>query len=464
MSDGTPKYKAREIEQIFPDLMQSCLAEDQPSAVAVACSGGPDSMAVTAMLNDWARARSIEMTALIVDHGLRENSSDEAVQVRQWLIERGIRAEILDQQRDKSDAVAPTSNIQARARALRFDLLIGWCEAHGVDHLVLGHHLDDQAETFLLRLARGSGVDGLGAMRPRQANTDLYTGHSLVLLRPLLDLSKSDLAGVLKDRNWPSVGDPSNMDPRFNRVRWRQMAPALAELGLDAERLAKTARLMARASDTLERLTDIVCAENLRIDDAGGWAEVTLSAFVELEEEVALRLLSRVLCLVSGQPYRPRLTSLESALETLRSADAVNGLTLHGCQIRLKRDRVQVFRELAAIDPGKPVTSRFVWDGRYRLRVSGQLDGLTIDRLGQSGWQRLRQAFDDGSFACEMFSQIEKIPALAREGAPALWLGDILVAAPSFGFFHPERDSKEDVPLQIEECHFLGASELHRSF
>lgn len=228
-----------------PAEFAQCIASIGPfeSAphIAVACSGGPDSVALTLLTDGWAREIGGRVTALIVDHAMRPESADEAVSVRERLNSAGIEAVVLTR-----EGPALKSDRQAAARQARYALMTEWCLHAGVLHLLLGHHQGDQAETLMLRLGRGSGVDGLAAMAPILENAHLR------LLRPLLGVPRDDLIAFLRSRKMDWIEDPSNQDTAFARVRVRRMMPGLGEEGLTEARLAATARRMARARVALE--------------------------------------------------------------------------------------------------------------------------------------------------------------------------------------------------------------------
>jgi tRNA(Ile)-lysidine synthase len=185
-------------------------------AAAVAVSGGADSLALTLLMRDWAAAHGVALTALTVDHGLRPESTAEARQVGAWLAARGISHQVLAWDGDK-----PTANIQATARQARYDLLTSWCRARGAPVLLLGHHADDQIETFLLRLGRGSGLRGLSAMRAIEKRNDI------MVLRPFLATPKQALLETLRTCGQPWLDDPSNFDMRFRRSHVRALAAQL---------------------------------------------------------------------------------------------------------------------------------------------------------------------------------------------------------------------------------------------
>ncbi|MEL0112085.1 MAG: tRNA lysidine(34) synthetase TilS [Rickettsiales bacterium] len=171
--------------------------------MAVACSGGPDSMVLLALTQDWALRAGGSVTALIVDHGLRDESAAEAEWAADQAVRLGVSSAILS-----LAGARHVSNLQARARAGRYGLLFEWCRAHGHLHLLVGHHRDDQSETVRMRAERGSGEDGLAAMAPVHERA-----HARVL-RPLLDFPKARLQATLQARGLSSVSDPSNQDIR----------------------------------------------------------------------------------------------------------------------------------------------------------------------------------------------------------------------------------------------------------
>ncbi|GFO83211.1 MAG: hypothetical protein A49_28380 [Methyloceanibacter sp.] len=216
MLDG---MNARPLSEIEADALLAPLARHAQAAVAV--SGGPDSLALLALAAAWAHRHERHAPhALTVDHGLRAESRAEAELVALVAARLGLPHAILTWRHGPVDA-----GLQARARAARYDLMAAYCTAHGIPALATAHHLDDQAETFLMRLKRGSGLDGLAAI-PEEGS---WAG--LTLLRPLLDIPKDRLVATAEAAGLPFVADPSNDDARFERGRLRGAMAALAELG-----------------------------------------------------------------------------------------------------------------------------------------------------------------------------------------------------------------------------------------
>jgi tRNA(Ile)-lysidine synthase len=256
---------------------------------AVAVSGGSDSLALMHLLAALARAAKQPLpVVLTVDHGLRKASGDDARQVVRWAKKCGLKAHVLAWRGKK-----PKSGIEALAREARYQLMGAWMLKHGVGVLFVGHTQDDQAETFLLRLARGSGLDGL------------------------------------LGQDW--LDDPMNEDLAFDRVKLRRARAALEKAGLSAARIALAASHLARARESLELLTEAVMERAVRFGGRGVLLDP--EALAAAPRELGLRALASVLMAVSGQAYRPRFDALERLFDALERGGARTSATLHGCHI-----------------------------------------------------------------------------------------------------------------------------------
>jgi len=296
-------------------------------AIAVAVSGGSDSLALMHLLRAFAEQRkSTPPVVLTVDHGLRKSSARDAKQVAAWAKQAGLKAQVL-----KWTGVKPKSGIEAAAREARYRLLGEWMTRQKITTLLVGHTSDDQAETFLLRLARGSGLDGLAAMRAR-APWPVPGFADLVVARPLLMFRRAELRAHLKARGHSWLDDPMNEDIAFDRVKIRKALVALADAGLTVERIASAAAHLARARESLEIVTDAVLARAVRAGDGGVLLDPAVLAAAP--REVGLRALAAVLMAVSGQAYRPRFESLERLFDQIAGGGLGAGATLHGCHIR----------------------------------------------------------------------------------------------------------------------------------
>ncbi|HWY61998.1 MAG TPA: tRNA lysidine(34) synthetase TilS [Rhizomicrobium sp.] len=302
-----------------------------PGAVAV--SGGGDSIALMHLLADWARAaKAAPPLVLCVDHGLRPESAREAKTVARWAKQAGLKSEILTVTGKK-----PKSDIEAWARQARYRLMADALIRHRLASLYLAHHQDDQAETFLLRLARGSGLDGLSAMR-NLSPFPLPDHESLILARPLLDVPREALRSELKIRGRDWLEDPMNAEARFARSRMRALLPVLAEAGLSTVRISQAAAHLARAREALELATAAVLARACRLVD--GVLLLDPEALAAAPREIGLRALAALLKSVSGESYRPRFESLERLFDRIKVG---GGATLHGCHVAPAPRARQVF-------------------------------------------------------------------------------------------------------------------------
>lgn len=351
MPEASPPIDAAE----FAGLMRHLGPFERAPRLAVACSGGPDSLALTVLAARWAAERGGSATALIVDHGLRASSSAEVAATVRRLAARGIAAEVLPWAGPK-----PATGVQAAARAARYERLQGWCRAHGVLHLLTAHHLDDQAETLLMRLARGGEGDGLAAMSALLELADCR------LLRPLLSVRGERLATTLRAAGLEWVDDPSNDDPRYERVRIRR---ALAAAGLDPLGLAASAAGHARARMALEAASARLLADSASLSPAG-FARLDPAAVAAASEEVARHALARLLQAIGGRTYAPAAASLGRLLAGIvRDGGAARG-TLGGCRLAsAPGGDLLVAREARNLPASRPLAAgeRFRWDGRFEV-------------------------------------------------------------------------------------------------
>jgi tRNA(Ile)-lysidine synthase len=305
-------------------------------ALVLAVSGGADSTALMVLAARWRkrRKRGPQLIAITVDHGLRAQAAKEAAAVKRLAGTLGILHRTVKWKGSK-----PSTGIQAKARAARYDLLAKEARRAGATHIVTAHTLDDQAETVMFRLARGSGVTGLAAMARATPHGDL------VLARPLLELPKARLVATLAARRIAFAEDPSNGDPKYTRVRWRALMPQLAVEGLHAPRLAALALRMRRADAALDRMVAAVAARVV-VTEPGRALAIDAALFADLPEEVALRLLGRMTAAVGdeGEVELGKLESLVLALSEALSAGVRFRRTLAGAMITLARDKIVVER------------------------------------------------------------------------------------------------------------------------
>jgi tRNA(Ile)-lysidine synthase len=323
---------------------------------ALAVSGGPDSLALAHLAQEYARQYDLTLSALTVDHHLRPESTDEALQVAEWMRTLGIPHHILTW----TAADRQSGNLQEKARKARYHLLLEWCRAHKVPVLLLGHQQDDQAETFLMRLGRGSGVAGLSGM------PEVRQEQGVWLVRPLLHIPKSQLKETLRQRGQPWLEDPGNHDPRFTRARVRALQPVLEEAGIPPHRIAEAAAHLGRARQALEFYRDRhlhACVE----PQPGSWVETSLRDFQDAPEEIVLQSLAWLLRRLGGQRHPLRFDGVERVRQRLGDPSRWT-LTLGGCVVeKTALGRLRLFREASACPMMPVIGAEWEWDGRFQL-------------------------------------------------------------------------------------------------
>lgn len=399
----------------FAGMMARFAPFERKPHLAVAVSGGSDSLALMLLADAWARARGGKLTALTVDHGLRPEAATEAAQVAAWCAARGTEHVILRR-------VGPTlrSGIQASARVARYALLEAWCREHGVLHLLLGHQCEDQAETVKMRAARGSGLDGLAGM------ACISERGAVRLLRPLLAVSRAQLRRYLAACGQAWIEDPSNRNPAFTRVRVRDALDHAAPGSSDANLAITAARLgRQRALREADEAWHLAAAVALH---PAGFAWVDPDAFAR-GAALGSSALAALLTTVAGGDYPPRSERVERLRQAL--ADGLGeGRTLGGCLVLPRRGKILVCREPAAVAAPVPVLpgADTGWDGRFRLRLDFAAPaGLWLGALGCDSAAVAREAPK---------AAVAAIPPAARATLPALRDAKGVVAVPALGYFN----------------------------
>ena len=318
---------AAEADRLFCDLTDA-------KALVLAVSGGPDSTALMVLAVRWAKSlnRAPALSAITVDHGLRPESKREALDVARLAKKLGIAHRIL-----RWTGKKPKTGLPQAARHARYRLLGEAARKAGALHVLTAHTLDDQAETVLIRLLRGSGLTGLAAM---QKTTPLQNSDGIFLFRPLLDIPKARLIATLQAEKIAFADDPTNRDVRFTRARLRGLMPQLAGEGLDAGRLSLLARRLGRADAALAATT--AAAEDLLTVESGP-AKVAYDRvkYGFTPDEIALRLLGRAVAAVGteGPVELAKLEALKTALDTAKNSGKPFRRSLAGAILTLTGDK-----------------------------------------------------------------------------------------------------------------------------
>jgi tRNA(Ile)-lysidine synthase len=349
-ADSAAALKAAQVRALFADLAHH-------PVLVLAVSGGPDSTALLVLAARWRKAlrRGPKLMAVTIDHGLRPEARREAATVKRLAGSLGVAHRTL-----RWSGAKPSTGIQEAARLARYRLLGDAAHAAGARHVLTAHTLDDQAETVLIRLSRGSGVSGLAAMaRIAPLPGDGRDGISLV--RPLLAVRKRDLVATLRKAGVAFAEDPSNRDPRFTRARLRAAMPSLENEGLNAERLALLARRVRRADAALEAVVDAAMAALSPAAGLGaGPIAFPVARLAQLPDEVSLRLLGRAIarCGDEGPVELGKLETLHAGL----CADVASSLgrarfrrTLAGAVVTRQGDSLLIERAPARRGRNAPI-------------------------------------------------------------------------------------------------------------
>lgn len=395
--------------------MARCAPFERAPSLAVAVSGGVDSMGLLHLAHGWAQARGGSVTALTVNHHLRDEAAAEVAQVAQWCAGLGIFHHTLHWEPPEG-----RNQLQANAREGRYALMSEWCRAQQVLHLLCAHTRDDQCETLFFRLARGSQMEGLAGM---PLVKDL---HGVRLLRPLLGTTKGELKAYLQAIGQAWVEDASNHKPVYSRNHIRLQ---LAE-GVNAQRVSEQASGLTHAFAAIRNalflnnvsfLTDAVCLY------PEGYARIDGEAIRTCGQEEGVRLLGALLPALGGEYHPPRADALQRLWEGLSNGQK---RSLAGFVFSMDRHGLLVTREKAAL-PEMQVLHGNYWEGRWDGRFSvcfdnsGPLTGFSLAPLGKAGVNAaLREV--------KLPSALRVPPAL--KALPALWHLEALVAAPHIGY------------------------------
>ena len=352
--------------------------------IGVGVSGGGDSMALLHLGAEWAENNKRRLKAVTIDHGLRSGSSSECVHVKKISEKLSIEHTTLKW------LAKPSGNLQNSARNARHELLLDWTKKSKLSVVLLGHTLDDNAETIMIKLIRGSGIDGLaGISKNKKIN-------ELAIFRPLINITRDDLRRYLIVKNIQWIDEPSNFDERFERIKVRNLLPKLSDVGLTAKKLVALSSHMNRAKEALNGEVARFAKQYVQ-QKKWGDLEIKFDEFIKIPQEYQFRLLSAALLWVSGKVYRPRFNSLERLLNALTSRSIGRGRSLMGCLIKCDGENIKLSREFSAIaKPILAVNSKFVWEKNWQLVVDFEkLNNTMIGPLGKEG---LKQIENNKSF------------------------------------------------------------------
>ncbi|MFK4813087.1 tRNA lysidine(34) synthetase TilS [Devosia sp. ZW T5_3] len=348
------------------DQLFAAVAGEQ--AIGLAVSGGADSLALLLLAHGWASARDNApiLHVYSVDHGLRPEAAAEVKMVLAAAKELGVAASGL-----KWSATKPVAGLQEAARIARYQLIGNAMAQDGISVLLTAHHRNDQAETVLMRMAHGSGIEGLRGM------SAMAVVEGIIVHRPLLDIDPAALRAIVDAAGFVPAEDPSNSDEHYERVRWRKALPQLTSLGLDAAALAVFADRMAEADAAIAQMAESCFAAMVRLDGFGS-ARIELAGFIGLSPAISVRVLGRVLNIVGGRQKPRALGQVERLRQSIADGALPKSTTVLGCVIRLKDEAVVIAREPGRAVPPDAILrphAELIWDERFLIiNGSGESD------------------------------------------------------------------------------------------
>lgn len=327
--------------------------EDASFPLAVAVSGGADSLCLLLLAHKLAQQNGGRVIALTVDHGLRAESKDEVRHLRKWTNAKGIEHIILEWKGQK-----PTSCLQEKAREARYHLLTSWCQNNHIPTLLLGHHQQDQIETFWMRLSSGSGLDGLTGMKKRVVR------DGITYIRPFLGVPKERLKATLTNDNETWIEDPSNDSHLFFRGRIRSF---LHEEGLSEQRLMNIMEKLKVDADFIQDALLKTIRTHVHLRE-GGYITLERHIFEDLHPALAKRLLSYLIHWFSGNHYPSRTAQVDRILENLKKDLPFTAGSIYWFsqdkEILLMREPSQIQKEM----PLDLLDKDTLWDHRYWIQ------------------------------------------------------------------------------------------------
>lgn len=403
----------------FALAMKKTGVDEACPKITVAVSGGGDSLALAILVQEWVKARGGRMLALTVDHQLRSDSRGEAEKVQKILRARGIPQEILSWAGEK-----PASHVQERAREARYNLLLQACRQRDFPVLAVAHNLEDQAETFWMRLAHGSGLDGLAAMAA------VRDAEGVSIIRPVLSFSREQLRTTCHHHDVDWIEDPSNQNDKYLRVRLRQFEELLGQEGLTPSRINLTIQKLEDARQALETVAAQAVASCVVLHPEG-YATLKMSEWLVYPRDLQRRILGRALSMIAQHPYPVGFEAIEQTRQELHDA-AFAGKSLAGCEIFPgQAGEMFVIREAAAAEGRTLVDKAGLWDGRFSISGFSE-EFLEIGILGDAGLSELRKNINR---AGTLEKRLNVLPFKVKRVLPALWLADNLLAVPHIGYY-----------------------------
>ena len=324
-------FSNKKISFIYSNFKSQLSLSIKNSTFLVAVSGGSDSLALSALSRVFSKEQKIKVHYVLIDHGIRANSSKEALLVKKLLKKRKINLTILKNKKKIE------KNIQSHARTIRYELLLSYCKKHKIKFIMTGHHRDDQIETFLIRLSRGSGIQGLSSM-----NKITKLNSRTKLFRPLLNANKKDLVFIAKKYYGKIFKDPSNTNQRYLRTNIRNLINQLEKSGIKRDRIVNSINNLSSTRDTLNSYIQGI--EKKCLTKKKNIISINLAIFLIEKNDIQLKILSNSFKYVSKNYYPPRAKKILYLIGRIKVEKEIKA-TLGGCIIRKRQNNLIISNE-----------------------------------------------------------------------------------------------------------------------
>jgi tRNA(Ile)-lysidine synthase len=358
---------SQELEDNFQEKLQEIWQDSYPEKIIIAVSGGIDSMALLFLAQKFCQKKNVDLVAITIDHKIREESIQEANFVAKICQDHQIKHQILE-----NNYFIPKSNIESNLREIRYELLINFAKKNKIKNILIAHHEQDVAENFLIRLFRGSGIDGLSSME------EISEFKNTNLVRPLLDFSKEELQKYLKEKNIDYIEDPSNKDQKFLRNKIRHFLNEFPEKNLINQRIVKASKNILENRKIIENLIEEKSSEIYQFNQLGYYL-VHKNNFKNLHKELALRYLNLIFNHFNGKFYKSRFEKINNLYDWLIQDQIHKANNFNGAIIEdFNEENFIIYREKSKIKNFKITQYSFIWDNIFKIEID---ENINLDNL-----------------------------------------------------------------------------------
>ena len=420
---------AHKLTNVFDKYLMS-------SKIAIAVSGGLDSMVLMnlAKLSNKINTKNIHI--VVVDHGLRKDSKEEALFVKEEAKKIGLRSQILIWKGKK-----PTTKIQETARKKRYDMIFEYCKKNNISDLFVAHHLDDQIENFIFRMFRGSGIKGLTSF------SNFYKIDGINLIRPLIEIPKSDLLIFAKKQKIKWVEDVSNANFAFDRIKIRNALGNFYENGFDKKLFLKSINKLKSINEDLDFITDDYVSKYIEVHE-NIYVSIRKEFFDNSPKEIQMRVIKNCISFFAPEKlYSPKDLKMINILKWIKNNRKIDSKTLGGTLFKKNKNAILLYKEVNKLSNIKPVSiSKYefkCWDNRFLIKSNIKINGK-ISYLGPEGVKILK------SKKIDLNKAKKEAPIAAIYSSPAVWEKKRLISAPIFNY-----SNSDSVNIEIKKIGYM---------